>query len=72
VYRGIYDWDGADSAERFVRSLWRVLALVCEPTSINFRILQGLRRDELLSDPRVIASSTPDAMSAWWRPVTVT
>ena len=30
IYRGLYEWDGADQAEHYARSLWRVLELGCE------------------------------------------
>ena len=71
IYRGVYDWDGADRAEYYARSLWRVLALGCEPPSISFRILPGLRRDDILADPHVIDVTAADAVGAWWRPVSV-
>ncbi|SDK48897.1 hypothetical protein SAMN05428985_104214 [Nocardioides sp. YR527] len=66
-YRGIYEWDGADRAEHYARSLWRVLALVSEPGSIDFRVVPGLRRDEVLADPGLLEAGTsaPD----WWCPI---
>ena len=53
-YRGVYEWDGAEPAEHYARSLWRVLALVSEPRSIDFRVVPGLRRDEALADPGLL------------------
>ena len=47
TYRGVYEWDGAARAEHYARALWRVLALVCEPGSIDYRVLPGTRRDVL-------------------------
>ena len=47
TYRGVYEWDGAGRAEHYARALWRVLALVCEPGSIDYRVLPGTRRDVL-------------------------
>ena len=38
-------------AEHYVRSLWRVLELVSDPGSIDYRVLPGLRRDDVLADP---------------------
>ena len=70
-YRGLYEWDGASLAERYVRSLWHVLALVSEPTSIDYRIVPGLRRAEVLADPSVLAPWFPDEGDAWWRVVAV-
>jgi hypothetical protein len=51
TYRGLYEWDGAVAARAYARSLWRVLALVSVPGSIRYRVLPGVRRDELLAGP---------------------
>jgi hypothetical protein len=67
LYRGLYEWDGAERAEGYARSLWRVLEIGCEPGSIDFRVFAGLRRDEVLSDPSVLDAQAPDAPRAWWR-----
>jgi hypothetical protein len=69
LYRGIYEWDGAESAERYARSLWRVLALVSEPRSIGYHRLPGDCRDGIL-DPSRWEGSDDDA-GAWWRVVSV-
>ncbi|MEQ6902920.1 hypothetical protein, partial [Nocardioides sp. YIM 152588] len=61
-YRGLYEWDGAAAAEHYARSLWRILALVSEPDSIEFRVVPGLTRDRALAEP----GGLPDA-GAWWR-----
>ena len=71
VYRGLYQWDGPDNAEHYARSLWRVLALGCEPPSISYMVLPNIRRDELLAAPELMEGSSPDAAAAWWRPVAV-
>jgi hypothetical protein len=71
VYRGVYRWNGAERADAYVRALWWVLALVSERRSIRYAVLSGLRRDDVLADPRLlddIATSQPDA---WWRPTGV-
>ena len=54
------------AAERYARSLWRVLALVSCRGSIDFRVLPELRRDEFLADP---ASVRTREARAWWRVV---
>lgn len=48
TYRGIYEWDGADLAVAYARSLWRVLQLVSVPGSIHYRVLPDVRREDLL------------------------
>jgi hypothetical protein len=69
-YRGLYEWDGPQQAEAYARALWRALALVSVPGSIHYVVLPGLRRDELLARPQVLAGATADA-AAWWRPTAV-
>jgi hypothetical protein len=49
TYRGLYEWDGAEAAEHYARSLWRVLELVSEPGSIDYCVLPGIRRDAALA-----------------------
>lgn len=70
-YRGLYEWDGADRAEHYARSLWHVLALVSEPASIDHRVIPGLRRDDVLTDRSLLAAHAPDEDGAWWRVVAV-
>jgi hypothetical protein len=69
TYRGIYEWDGPDRAEEYVRCLRRVLALVCVPGSVHHVVLPGARRPDVLpaagaAEP--VAATGPDG---WWRPV---
>ncbi|CAM5544536.1 hypothetical protein SALBM217S_07684 [Streptomyces griseoloalbus] len=67
-YRGVYEWDGPRRAEHYARSLWRVLALVSEPGSIRYAIVPGVRRDDVIADPRLVEDPEPEA-AAWWRTV---
>jgi hypothetical protein len=67
VYRGLYEWDGAGRAERYARSLWRVLELGCEKGSIDYRVFPGVRRDEVLADPTLLDREAPDEQETWWR-----
>jgi hypothetical protein len=72
VYRGLYEWDGAEQAETYARSLWRVLALVSVPGSIHYRVVPGLRRAQVLADPAVLeAAGTQTGGTEWWRLVGV-
>jgi hypothetical protein len=67
VYRGVYEWDAPDRAEYYARCLWRVLALGSVPGSIHYRVLSGLRRDDVLEDPHVLDGRALDERAAWWR-----
>ncbi|MFB8248951.1 hypothetical protein ACFC5X_28410 [Streptomyces sp. NPDC055952] len=68
-YRGVYEWDGPERAERYARALWRVLALVSVPGSIRYTVLPGLRRDAVLADPGLAGTAAPDEeVPAWARP----
>lgn len=64
VYRGLYEWDGAERAEHYARCLWWVLALVGVPGSISYAVLAGRHRDDLLT-----ASAPAPPGGEWWLPV---
>ena len=67
VYRGVYEWDGAERAEHYARCLWRVLALVSVSGSIDYAIVPGLRRDDALADPYRLAAAN-ERLPAWALP----
>ena len=67
AYRGLYEWDGAGSADFYAGCLWRVLALVSVPGSIHSRVLPGLCRDAVLDDPSVLGRYGPVGDRSWWR-----
>lgn len=66
-YRGLYEWDGARAARRYAGCLWWVLALVSERASIDYRVVEGVRRDDVLADPRLLDGVEPAEDRAWWR-----
>ena len=68
LYRGVYQWDGPESAVAYVHALWWALALVSEPDSIHYAVLPGLDRDQLLADPELVACVVARP-GGWWRPV---
>ena len=74
AYRGVYEWDGPAAAESYARSLWRVLELVSEPGSIDYRVVPGVRRDQVLAYPGLLDVDPPVAdpdteAETWWRVV---
>jgi len=70
VYRGVYEWDGAERAEYYARCLWRVLALVSARGSIRYTIVPGLGRDGALADPGRFAAMAQE-VPAWACPIGV-
>ena len=71
VYRGFYQWDGADQAVAYVRALWWALALVSERASIRYAVLPGVGRDMVLAHPTAI-DTLPGTPGEWWRPCVAT
>ena len=61
AYRGLYEWDGPDSAEAYARALWRVLELVSVTGSIHYHVIPGVRRTEVLAD------LDGAGQGEWWR-----
>ncbi|MEW2250611.1 hypothetical protein AB0907_25175 [Streptomyces sp. NPDC006975] len=66
-YRGVYEWDGPQRAERYARSLWRILAMVSAPGSISYAVVPGVRRDDLITASGRVAGQAPPDTAAWWR-----
>lgn len=48
VYRGLYEYDGAQRADRYARALWWVLAVVSVRGSIRHVVVPGVRRGDVL------------------------
>jgi len=67
VYRGLYEWDGPDRAEAYVRALWWALIVVSEKDSIRHQVVPEVRRDA------VLAGNVEPAAPAreWWNLVEV-
>lgn len=68
LYRGLYEWDGPVPAEQYARSLWRVLELVSVEGSIDYRVIPGMGRDDLLGEPARLGP-TDEQQGSWWRVV---
>ncbi len=54
VYRGLYEWNGADLAADYAETLARLLRLVCVRGSVRHHVVAGVRRDALLRDPTLV------------------
>jgi hypothetical protein len=68
-YRGLYQWDGAHSADQYVRALWWVLALVSNLPSIRYHVVPGAWRDDALTSPRAAVGGAWATGEDWCRPV---
>jgi len=50
IYRGVYEWDGPERAEAYVRALWWLLAPVSVRGSIRHHVVPGQCRAEWLAE----------------------
>ncbi|NMN93957.1 hypothetical protein [Antrihabitans stalactiti] len=66
VYRGIYEWDGAERAVSYAEALSKILALVCVPGSVEFHVLPDHERDAWLSDRKGLPANEYHEPRAWW------
>lgn len=66
VYRGLYEWDGAELAVDYAETLARLLRIVSVDQSVGHHVIPGVGRDDLLLDPTRVTSGP-----AWARPVPV-
>jgi uncharacterized protein len=64
VYRGIYEWDGAEAARAYATRMVGLLAPFSNADTARFHVVGGLRRDTFLRDPQAAPS---DGADGWWR-----
>jgi hypothetical protein len=64
VYRGIYEWDGAEAARAYATRMVGLLAPFSNADTARFQVVGGLRRDTFLRDPQAAPS---DGADGWWR-----
>jgi hypothetical protein len=50
VYRGLYEWDGADAARHYAGRMVGLLAPFSTPGTAGYELLQGVRRDDFLRE----------------------
>lgn len=68
IYRGIYEWDGADRATVYARTLSMLLRLVSEPGTVRYRVVPGTRRDGYTARPgSVTRGLASDPADTWGR-----
>jgi hypothetical protein len=66
-YRGVYEWDGAELAHRYVGALRWVLGVVSVPGSVHDVVVDGVHRDAFLADS-IAPAHDEDNATGWWRP----
>jgi hypothetical protein len=66
VYRGIYEWDGPDSAFSYATTLTALLRPLSVEDSVRFHVEPGIHRDDFLRYPEVGGKHTAPAQG-WWR-----
>lgn len=67
-YRGVYEWDGLDSATEYAEVLRVVLRPWVEKDSFAYRILERFDRDSYL-DGQVDGVAENESAMLWWLPV---
>ena len=67
-YRGVYEWDGLDSATEYAEVLRVVLRPWVEKDSFAYRFLERFDRDSYL-DGQVDGVAENESAMLWWLPV---
>jgi hypothetical protein len=64
VYRGLYQWDGAEAARAYATRMVGLLAPFSNAGTARSHVVEGLRRDAFLRDPQ---AAPPGATDGWWQ-----
>jgi hypothetical protein len=64
IYRGVYQWDGADAAAAYAGRMVGLLAPFSNRGTARSHVVPGLTRDTYLRDPHAANGGAPDG---WWR-----
>lgn len=64
VYRGVYEWDGAELAAAYARRMVGLLAPFSTADTARFHVVPGLMRETFLREPHAAPGGSADA---WWR-----
>ena len=68
VYRGIYEWDGAERARAYAQALSWILTVVSVPGSVSYHVVPGKTRSEYVAEPEeLVEEASPVNLDAWWR-----
>jgi hypothetical protein len=61
VYRGIYEWQGAGAANHYAQRMVGLLAPFSTPGTARYRVVERVRRDDVLRDPGLAPGGDADA-----------
>ena len=64
IYRGVYEWDGAEAARAYATRMVGLLAPFSNADTARFHVLGGLRRETLLRNPQAVPA---DGAGGWWQ-----
>lgn len=67
VYRGLYEWDGAEQATDYANHLVRLLNPFSIQGSVRYHVIPGCRREDFLHDPELVAAGRGQRVHDWWR-----
>jgi hypothetical protein len=67
VYRGLYEWDGAEQAADYADHLVRLLNPLSIQGSVRYHVIPGCRREDFVRDPELVAAGRGQGVRDWWR-----
>jgi hypothetical protein len=67
VYRGVYEWDGADRAHSYATAITALLGLLSVQGSVRSHVVPGVRRDDFLRDPGIAGDEVTEPSQLWWQ-----
>jgi hypothetical protein len=67
VYRGLYEWDGAEQAADYANHLVRLLHPLSIQGSVRYHVIPGCRREDFLRDPELAAAGRGQGVHDWWQ-----
>lgn len=66
VYRGVYEWDGADQAVSYAETLLWLLRPFSNRGTLRYHVVPGVHRDEVLGEPKSLEGAAGPG-DAWWQ-----
>ena len=60
IYRGVYEWDGAEAARAYATRMVGLLAPFSNADTARFHVLGGVRRETFLRDPQAVPADEAD------------